>query len=106
MAAEDVANAVARVAVGSPLNGVLEMAGPESSVSKTHPPGPHALKDPREVIAHLHARYFGTELSERSLVPDDDAQLGETISRTGLTNPQVRSRQRTRSPKAWQLLPK
>ena len=32
----------------------------------------------REVIADPHARYFGTELSERSLVPGDDAQLGET----------------------------
>ena len=35
-------------------------------------------KDPREVIADPHARYFGTELSERSLVPSDGALLGET----------------------------
>jgi len=37
-----------------------------------------ARNDPREVIADPHAKYFGTELSERSLVPDNDAQLGET----------------------------
>jgi hypothetical protein len=40
--------------------------------------GLSARNDPREVIADSHARYFGTELSERSLVPVDDAQLGET----------------------------
>lgn len=40
--------------------------------------GLSARKDPREVIADPHARYFGTELSERSLVPGDDALLGET----------------------------
>src|SRR4029077_11875134 len=40
--------------------------------------GLSARNDPREVIADPHARYFGTELSDRSIVPDGDAQLGET----------------------------
>src|SRR4051812_45597569 len=79
MAADDVASAVARVAMGSPLNGIVEIAGPEQfRFDELIRLGLSARKDPREVIADPHARYFGTELSERSLVPGDDAQLGET----------------------------
>jgi len=79
MAADDVASAVGRVAVGSPLNGIVEVAGPEQfRFDELIRLGLSARKDPREVIADQHARYFGTELSERSLVPGDDAQLGET----------------------------
>src|SRR5438552_16111699 len=79
MAADDVASAVARVAIGSPLNGIIEVAGPEQfRFDELIRQGLSARKDPREVIADPHARYFGTELSERSLVPGDDAQLGET----------------------------
>jgi hypothetical protein len=40
---------------------------------------PHVLSvrnHPREVVTDLHARYFGTELRERSLVPDDSAPRG------------------------------
>jgi len=79
MAADDVASAVGRVAMGSPLNGIVEIAGPDQFgfdelIRQAHSAG----KDPREVIADPQARYFGTELSERSLVPGDDAQLGET----------------------------
>jgi uncharacterized protein YbjT (DUF2867 family) len=79
MAADDVANAVGRVAMGSPLNGIVEIGGPEQfRFDELIRLGLSARKDPREVIADPHARYFGTELSERSLVPDDGAQLGET----------------------------
>src|SRR5467141_575119 len=79
MAADDVASAVCRVAIGSPLNGIVEIGGPEQfRFDELIRRGLSARKDPREVIADPHARYFGTELSERSLVPGDDAQLGET----------------------------
>ena len=79
MAADDVASAVGRVAMGSPLNGIAEVAGPEQfRFDELIRQALSAGKDPREVIADPHARYFGTELSERSLVPGDDAQLGET----------------------------
>lgn len=79
IAADDVAGAVGRVATGSPLNGTVEVAGPEQFrlgelVRRTL----NALNDPREVIADPHPRYFGAEISERTLVPGDDAQLGET----------------------------
>jgi hypothetical protein len=36
------------------------------------------VNDSRKVVADPQARYFGTELSERSIVPDDTAQLGRT----------------------------
>ncbi|MGB7923321.1 MAG: SDR family oxidoreductase [Pyrinomonadaceae bacterium] len=79
MAADDVASAVAKVAAASPLNGIVEVAGPEQfRFDELIRQGLSARQDPREVIADPHARYFGTELSERSLVPGDDAQLGET----------------------------
>jgi len=78
MAAEDVASAVAKVAIASPLNGIVEIAGPEQfRFDEFISRGLSARKDPREVIADPHAPYFGTELSERSLVPDDGALLGE-----------------------------
>lgn len=79
LAAEDVASTVAKVAIGSPLKGTVAVAGPElfrfdDFVRR----GLSARNDPREVIADSHARYFGTELSERSLVPDAGALIGET----------------------------
>ena len=79
MAADDVASVVAKVATGSPLNGIVEVAGPEQfRFDECISRGLSARKDPREVIADPHARYFGAELSERSLVPNDGALLGET----------------------------
>ncbi|HJP93281.1 MAG TPA: SDR family oxidoreductase [Pyrinomonadaceae bacterium] len=78
MAAEDVASAVAKVAIGSPLNGTVELGGPEQlPFDEFIRRSLRARKDPREVIADAHARYFGTELSEYSLVPGNDALLGE-----------------------------
>jgi uncharacterized protein YbjT (DUF2867 family) len=79
MAADDVAGAVGRVATGSPLNGTIEIAGPEQfRLDEFIRQGLSALNDPREVIADAQARYFGAELGGRTLVPGDDAQLGET----------------------------
>jgi uncharacterized protein YbjT (DUF2867 family) len=79
MAADDVAAAVTKVAIGSPLNGIIEVAGPEQfRFDEFISRGLKARSDPREVIADPNARYFGTELSERSLVPNDGALLGET----------------------------
>jgi uncharacterized protein YbjT (DUF2867 family) len=78
IAGDDVATAVARVAAGSPLNATIEIGGPEQFrfddfIRKVL----SARNDRREVIADPHARYFGIELSERSLVPGEGAQLGE-----------------------------
>ena len=79
MASDDVASAVGRIAVGKPVNGIVEVAGPERfRLDELIRKGLRAQNDPREVVADPRARYFGAELTERTLIPNDDAQLGET----------------------------
>jgi uncharacterized protein YbjT (DUF2867 family) len=79
MAAEDVAAAVGRVSVGSPVKGIVEVAGPEQfRLDELIRRGLSARHDPRQVITDPQARYFGAELGERTLVPDGDALLAET----------------------------
>jgi uncharacterized protein YbjT (DUF2867 family) len=79
MAADDVASAVSRVAMDAPQNGTVEVAGPEAfRFDEFIRQNLKASNDPREVITDPHARYFGSELTERSLVPDEGARLGET----------------------------
>ena len=88
MAADDVASAVGRIAVGSPVNGTLEIGGPEQfRLDEFVRRGLAARKDPREVVTDPHARYYGVELSERTLVPGDGARLGETRFETWLSQP-------------------
>jgi uncharacterized protein YbjT (DUF2867 family) len=86
MAAEDVASAVGRIAVGQPVNGIVEIGGPEQfRVDELVRRRLATLKDPREVIADPDARYSGAKLSERTLVPGNNARLGETRFETWLT---------------------
>ena len=78
MAADDVAKAVGRIAVGSPVNGTVEVAGPQQfRFDELIREGLSAGNDPREVVVDPHARYFGAELGERSLIPAGEALLGE-----------------------------
>ena len=79
MAADDVASAVARVATGSPVNGMVEAGGPEKfHLDELARKFLAANKDPREVVTDPKAGYYGVEVSEKTLVPGDDARLGET----------------------------
>jgi uncharacterized protein YbjT (DUF2867 family) len=79
MAASDVSVAVAKVAAGPPLKGMVEVGGPEQfRFDEFIRHGLRALGDPREVVADPGARYYGYLLSERSLVPGDGAELGST----------------------------
>ena len=79
MAAEDVATAVCRVALGSPVTGTIEFGGPEQfRLDELIRRDLAARKDPREVISDPHGRYYGIQVSERTLVPENDARLGET----------------------------
>jgi uncharacterized protein YbjT (DUF2867 family) len=88
MAADDVAKAVARVAVGAPVNDTVEVAGPEQfRFDELIRQGLGARKDPREVVVDPHARYFGAELGERALIPGDHAQLSEIHFRDWLNQP-------------------
>ena len=78
LAAEDVANAVTQVAVGRPVNGIVEVAGPEQfRLNEIVGRYLEARDDPRSVIADLNARYYGAKLGERTLVPDNIATVGE-----------------------------
>lgn len=77
IAGDDVASALFKVTVGAPLNGTIDIAGPEAfHIDELLRQTLKACNDPREVVTDVHARYFGAELSERTLVPDDGAQLG------------------------------
>jgi uncharacterized protein YbjT (DUF2867 family) len=79
MAADDVASAVGRVSVGAPVNGRVEVAGPEQFRLDELIRGVlTARNDPREVVTDPQARYFGINPSERALLPGADARLAET----------------------------
>ena len=78
MAADDVAKGVARVATGTPVNGIVEIAGPETfRLDELIRIALRAMHDPREVVADPNALYSGALLQERTLLPEDDAELGE-----------------------------
>ena len=79
MAADDVAAAVCNVTLAAPLNNTTEVAGPaplrfEDFVRQ----GLRAVGDQRVVVADPQARYYGAQLSERTLLPGDGAQLAAT----------------------------
>jgi len=79
MAADDVAGAIATISVSAPVNGTLEIGGPEQF--RLHELVRRSLaehKNPRQVVPDTHARYYGIQVSERTLVPGKDAQLGNT----------------------------
>jgi uncharacterized protein YbjT (DUF2867 family) len=79
MAADDVASGLARVAVSQPINGTVEIAGPEAfRLDELVRRRLAQLNDPREVVTDPNARYSGAKLEERTLVPGKDARLGET----------------------------
>jgi uncharacterized protein YbjT (DUF2867 family) len=86
MAADDVASEVARIAVGPPVNGTVETAGPEQfRVDELVRQRLAALKDPRELIADPNALYSGAKVSRKTLLPDKTARLGKTRYETWLT---------------------
>jgi uncharacterized protein YbjT (DUF2867 family) len=79
MAADDVADALARLAIGAPLTGMTEIAGPEQFRLDELIRGLlRARDDAREVITDPHARLFGIAPTERVFLPEDDADLGQT----------------------------
>jgi uncharacterized protein YbjT (DUF2867 family) len=92
MAADDVASAVAQIAVGAPVNGTVEVGGPEQfRLDELIRKSLSASNDSREVIADPHGRYYGIEVSEKTLVPDDDARLGEMRFADWLTQSALRA---------------
>jgi uncharacterized protein YbjT (DUF2867 family) len=76
---DDVVLVLADIALGPPVNGTVEVGGPErlrfeDFIARTL----SAKNDKRKVVADLHARYFGTELQEESLVTGNAARIGQT----------------------------
>ncbi len=79
MAADDVARIVGDVALGSPVDGIVDVAGPEPfRLDELLRRVLVAADDSRDVMTDPSARYFGAALGERTLVPDGDAILGTT----------------------------
>jgi len=77
VAADDVATALGRIAAGAPVNGIIELAGPEPiRLDELARQLLRAKQDARQVTADVHARYFGAELNDRSLTPGDNPRIG------------------------------
>lgn len=77
IASDDVAAVLAELAGGAPVNGTVEVAGPERIPLDVVARNYLAAKgDKRQVIADVHARYFGTELDDRALTPRSTPRLG------------------------------
>jgi uncharacterized protein YbjT (DUF2867 family) len=74
---DEVVAALADVTLGAPLNGTVEVGGPEAiPLDELAREVLAARQDPRQVVADAHARYFGAELNDQSLVPGPGARLG------------------------------
>jgi len=78
-AADDVAATLAEIALSEPVNGTIELGGPERfRLDELARRVLDARNDPRPVIGDIHARYFGAELDEHSLIPSDNPRIGPT----------------------------
>jgi uncharacterized protein YbjT (DUF2867 family) len=79
VASDDVVAVLAELTVGAPRNGTVEVAGPERiGLDEIIRRMLSAKGDPREVVADVHARYYGTELDDRSLTPGENPRIGRT----------------------------
>jgi uncharacterized protein YbjT (DUF2867 family) len=77
IAADDVAEIVADLALAVPRNGIVDIAGPERApLNEIIARYLKAIGDPREVVRDPEARYWGGRVEERSLVPLGEARLG------------------------------
>jgi uncharacterized protein YbjT (DUF2867 family) len=73
---DDVAAAVADAAAGTPVNGIVDVAGPEMApIAEFARRRLVALGDGRTVSASADASYFGLKLADRALVPGPDARI-------------------------------
>ena len=76
IASDDVVAALADVTLGAPLNATVEVAGPEAiPLDELAREVLSAREDPRPIVADAHARYFGAELNDQSLIPGPNARL-------------------------------
>ncbi len=91
VAADDVCAVLADLAVGTPLNGMIELGGPDRfPLDELARKFLTARGEMYEVIADVHARYFGAELNDRSLVTGDNPRIGPTRFQNWLLHPSAR----------------
>ncbi|MDX0520309.1 NAD(P)H-binding protein [Sinorhizobium medicae] len=77
IASDDVAAALADVAVAPPVNGTVEIAGPEAiPLDELVRRFLRATEDQRKVLPDVHARYFGAVLDDQSLTPGKNPRIG------------------------------
>lgn len=96
MAADDVASAVEKVAIEPPINGIVEVGGPEKfRLDDLVRRRLASLEDSREVIADPRAKYSGATIRERTLVPENNARLGPTSFEAWLTQSGAKTRAKT-----------
>src|SRR2546423_73486 len=90
VAADDVAATVAELATGAPVEGRVELGGPEAlGIDAWARRLFAATGDERTVVSDLHARYFGTELKAGELTPGDGARIGATDFDTWFPNSEL-----------------
>ncbi|HEX6188869.1 MAG TPA: SDR family oxidoreductase [Pyrinomonadaceae bacterium] len=76
---DDVAAALAEVTLGAPVNGMIEIAGPERlGLDELVRRFLRAKQDPRQVVTDVHAQYFGIDVNDQSLTPGDNPRIGPT----------------------------
>jgi uncharacterized protein YbjT (DUF2867 family) len=74
---DEVVAVLADIALGPPLNDTVEVGGPEAiPLDELARELLSAKADGRRVVADAHARYFGAELNDQSLIPGPKARLG------------------------------
>jgi uncharacterized protein YbjT (DUF2867 family) len=77
IASDEVVEALGDITLSAPLNGTVEIAGPEAiPLDELARQVLVARQDPRQIIADTHARYYGAELNDRSLLPGPGARIG------------------------------
>ena len=92
IASDDVAATLADLALGPPLNATVEVAGPEACpLDKLARKFLAVSGDRRQVIADVHALYYGAELNDQSLTPGANPRLGPTRFEDWLSSSPARS---------------
>jgi uncharacterized protein YbjT (DUF2867 family) len=91
IASDNIAAALADIAVEPPLNGIVELAGPEPiRMDEFVRRFLSANRDSRTVITDVHAGYFGTAIDDQSLTPGNNPRLGPTRFDDWLSREQAR----------------
>ena len=99
IAADDVAAALADIALGEPINGLVEIAGPDQiRQDELIRQYLRATNDARKVITDVHARYYGIEVNDQSLVPGNNTRLGPTHFAAWLSSPASQKKAGERAP--------